>query len=236
MLFVGDLASDSRAYEEARQISLSQIGANFGSIAGNDKDDLSGTRTWRLTWWQTIIDYTLFGDYFWTGKGFGISLAENDGFETTTSEDRPNRSPHNGHLTILARAGVPGAALWALVHVAFAISLIRSYFRAKRARNETYARLSLWVLAYWSAFMIQSSFDVFLEGPPGGISFWTVCGLGITVALQTRHLPCAEPYAADHHRLATECSRGHLGRPTGVNRRWLLPSAVSRSSARPART
>jgi len=205
-LFVGNLASDSRAYEDARRISLSQIGANFGSIVGKDQDDLTGTRTWRLEWWRTIVGYTLFGDYFWTGKGFGISLAEDDGFETTTSEDRPNRSPHNGHLTILARSGVPGAALWTLLHVGFAISLIRSYFRARLARNEKYARLAVWVLAYWSAFIVQSSFDVFLEGPPGGISFWTVCGLGITIALQTQRLRRAEPRAVDHHGTATNAA------------------------------
>ena len=35
-----------------------------------------------------IIDYTVFGDYFWTGKGFGISLADDDGFQGTAWQGR----------------------------------------------------------------------------------------------------------------------------------------------------
>ena len=31
------------------------------------------------------FDYTVFGDYFWTGKGFGINLADDDGFQTTVA-------------------------------------------------------------------------------------------------------------------------------------------------------
>lgn len=182
-IFVGEMARDSRTYEESRRISPSQIAANFTSIVSSREDDLAGTRTWRLQWWRTILDYTWYGDYFWTGKGFGVSLAEDDGFETITSEERPNRSPHNGYFTILARAGVPGAALWLLLQTAFATTLTRGYFRAMREGRDRHARIILWLLAYWGAFLVQSAFDVFVEGPPGGISFWTVCGLGIAAAL-----------------------------------------------------
>ena len=40
-----------------------------------------GPRQWRIDWWSRIIDYTIFGDYFWTGKGYGVNLANDDGFQ-----------------------------------------------------------------------------------------------------------------------------------------------------------
>lgn len=39
----------------------------------------------------------------------------------------------------------------------------------------------LWLLAYWMAFIVNMTFDVYLEGPQGGIWFW--CLIGFTIAL-----------------------------------------------------
>jgi hypothetical protein len=189
LLFVGGLGQDSRAYEDSRTISPTQIASNLTSILSKKGTDLEGTAQWRMDWWRTIFDYTLFGDYFWTGKGFGINLSEDDGFETTVASlDRPSRSPHNGHLTMLARAGVPGAGLWALLQGAFGVALTRGYFRARRQGREWHARVTLWILAYWSAFIVDAAFDVFLEGPYGGITFWSLFGLGIAM-LQDQRSP-----------------------------------------------
>ena len=35
------------------------------------------------------------------------------------------------------------------------------------------------LFAYWLAALINMSFDVYLEGPQGGIPFWSVIGLGM---------------------------------------------------------
>ena len=40
----------------------------------------------------------------------------------------------------------------------------------------------LFLGAYWLAFLINGSFDVYLEGPMGGIWFWTVYGIGVAPA------------------------------------------------------
>jgi hypothetical protein len=187
-LLVGDMAQHDRMFEASRAISPDQIAVNLTSLFSGEGNDLDGTRSWRILWWRTIIDYTVFGDYFWTGKGFGINLAADDGFPSLSAEERPNRSPHNGHLTVLARAGVPGAAFWVLLQGGFAAALTRAYFRASRQRREWDARVALWILVYWAAFMIVGAFDVFLEGPYGGISFWSLFGLGIAV-LQDQRSP-----------------------------------------------
>jgi hypothetical protein len=192
--FLGErMSRDSRPFEDSRVISPGQLAANVTSIVGNRGDDLEGTRTWRILWWRTIIDYTLLGDYFWTGKGFGINLGDDDGFQPTVSQERPNRSPHNGHLTILARAGVPGVALWVLLQGSFAAALTRAYFSARRQGREWHARVTLWILAYWTAFLIHGASDVFLEGPTGGIWFWCVFGLGMAVLQDQRHVSRVTP-------------------------------------------
>ena len=70
----------------SRDISAKQLVENFTSIFGattsgsEGSSGLEGTRAWRLEWWKVIFDYTFNGPYFWTGKGFGINLADADGF------------------------------------------------------------------------------------------------------------------------------------------------------------
>jgi hypothetical protein len=166
--------------KRGRSVSPEQFLANIQSIVGDEEDtgNLNNTKEWRLEWWNSIINYTFFGEYFWTGKGFGINLADDDGFQGTAWEGKL-RSPHNGHFTILARAGVPGFTLWILLQATFAIGLLRAYFRALRASEVWWARLNLWILAYWIAFLVNASFDVSLEGPQQGICFWSLFGFGM---------------------------------------------------------
>ena len=167
-----------------REISLDQFVVNLRSVMSVRAEQFSEeSRAWRLEWWGKIIDYTLWGEYFWKGKGFGVNLADEDGFQVTA--DHSLRSPHNSHLTILARMGVPGFAMWVLLQGAFALSLVRAYFRARRARQDWWAHVNLWILAYWTAFIVNGMFDVFLEGPQGGIWFWCLFGFGIA-ALETQ--------------------------------------------------
>ena len=65
-----------------REVSVEQLWTNIQSILGrSESGSLEGTKEWRLDWWETIYDYTVRGEYFWTGKGFGINLAKDDGFD-----------------------------------------------------------------------------------------------------------------------------------------------------------
>jgi len=162
-----------------RYLSASDMVANLRSVSGDDATGKrEATREWRLEWWRTIIGYTIHGRYFWTGKGYGINLARDDGF-VVGNRDRPLRSPHNGHLTILARSGVPGEALWLLLQGGFALALLRGYRRAVRSSRDWWARVNLWVLAYWTTFVVNAAFEVSLEVPHGGICFWSLFGFGI---------------------------------------------------------
>ncbi|WP_447971650.1 O-antigen ligase family protein [Nitrospira sp. M1] len=170
---------------DVRKVSPRQALENVVSILSSEDvnvSELKGTKEWRLNWWEVIIQYTFGGEYFWLGKGFGVNLADADGFQVI--EDGASlRSPHNGHLTILARAGVPGFILWVLLQIGFAIQMVYVYVKSVTYQQDLCKKLSIWVLAYWCACMINSSFDVYLEGPQGGIWFWSVMGVGFAVTL-----------------------------------------------------
>jgi hypothetical protein len=174
-------------HQNTRPVSAQQFIDNFQSVlSGSDQQDLAGSREWRLRWWSTVVDYTIFGNYFWGGKGFGINLADDDGFQVLNDDSL--RSPHNGHVTVLARSGVIGLTVWVVLHLTFLVTMLHAYLNLHRLGQDWWARVTLWVLAYWSAFMVNAAFDVFLEGPQGGIWFWSVMGVGMALVLagQTR--------------------------------------------------
>jgi len=161
-----------------RTLSIDQIVRNIASIVTDSgAPELESSKAWREQWWNTIVDYTVNGPYFWTGKGFGLNLADDDGFQVDAVGSL--RSPHNSHLTVLARMGVPGLLLWVLLQLGFATSLLWSFLRARRNHADFWCRIDAWLFAYWLAMIVNASFDVYFEGPQGGIWFWSVFGLGL---------------------------------------------------------
>jgi hypothetical protein len=179
-----------------RSASVAQIAANVSSIFSEGAAGLEGTKAFRLDWWSTIVDYTIFGAYFWTGKGFGVNLRVDD---LVLAPDEV-RAPHNSHVTILARMGVPGLVLWVALLVAFARAVLAAMFQALAARQQQRSRVLLWVFVYWLAMLINTSFDPYLESPMGGIWFWSVLGFGFTVAINdaffARPAPARNPDVA----------------------------------------
>ncbi len=193
-----------------RDLSVEQVAENVQSVFGRTGSSaLDGTKRWRLLWWGEILDYTITGPYFWTGKGFGVNLAQADGFAVL--DDGSLRSPHNGHLTVLARAGVPGALLWLALHLAWFGAVVSAWLRARRDRQRRWTAVLAWLAAVWLACLVNASFDVFLEGPMGGVWLWTVVGIGVAaVRLQRSHpdlldpldLPIPDAHAAELPRRA----------------------------------
>ncbi len=163
-----------------RWLTPQQLVANLVSTVspGDDQsDELQGTKAWRLAWWGKIVNYTFAGDQFWRGKGFGVDLAEEDGF--ASSALRPNRHPHSVHMNVLARTGVPGLTIWVMVLVLWGRLLLRFHSYSRRAGHKEWSGLFLFLFGYWAAFLVNASFDVFLEGPMGGIWFWCLMGVGL---------------------------------------------------------
>lgn len=160
-----------------REVSAEQLVENFTSIF-NDSDDskggLEGTKQWRIRWWNEIIRYTFNGPYFIAGKGYGVNLANSDGFQV--EEDESLRSPHNGHLTFLARSGVVGFALWIIFLLGVAWMLLYTSIKYMHT-DPLRSKYTIWMLAYLCAHCVIAGFDVYLEGPMGGIWFWATIGM-----------------------------------------------------------
>jgi hypothetical protein len=177
LAFVFDLSLPT--YRE-RDISVAQLTNNFLSIFGWGEVTLDNTKLWRLEWWNSIINYTFDGPYFWTGKGFGINLAVDDGTasELDNSLEPILRSPHNSHLNILARSGVPGLVLWIVTLGSWSLVLLTNIARANLHGDRVWADFFILTFCYGVGLIIDSTFDVTLEGPMGGIWFWCVFGVG----------------------------------------------------------
>ena len=117
-----------------RIISFDSVVSRMTSMFGSDDFQLESTRKWRLDWWGKIYHYTFEGNYF-LGKGFGINIADSDGFQTMLSMEDAHiklRSPHNVHMNVMARAGVPGFSLWVVMHLMWFLTMMLSYVYAKK--------------------------------------------------------------------------------------------------------
>ena len=160
LFIVIDIQGDA----QGRTITLSQITDNFTSIVSSDIDGtLTDNKVWRIIWWAKLINESFTLQHFFVGKGLGMSLAGSDILNT----DDNLRSPHNFHLTILARFGYIVFITW----IIWLVSLFKPLFTRKLV-GKTLAITSILL-----AFVINGSFDVFFEGPMGAFPFWTFVGL-----------------------------------------------------------
>lgn len=150
---------------QGRSVGFEQIKNNFSSIVGGSTDATSEDNViWRLVWWAKIVDYSFTKSNFFTGKGLGMSLATDDDIITL---DETLRSPHNFHLNIMARFGVPIFLMWCYFVGLFLMPLFKRKLQGKM----------LLIGCILFAFILNASFDVFLEGPMGAFPFWTWVGL-----------------------------------------------------------
>ena len=150
---------------QGRSVGFEQITNNFSSIVGGTTDATSENNVvWRLVWWAKIIDYSFTSPNFFIGKGLGMNLAADDDIITL---DDSLRSPHNFHLNIMSRFGVLLFMIW----MYFLIQIIKPLFKKQLQGRR------LLIGCILLAFLINASFDVFLEGPMGAFPFWTWLGL-----------------------------------------------------------
>ena len=160
IFFALDIQGDS----QGRTISFTQITDNFSSLVSSDIDgSLTDNKVWRLVWWAKLVNESFTLQHFFLGKGLGMSLA---GYDIANSDDNL-RSPHNFHLTVLARFGYIVFIAW----VYWLVSIFKPLFTRKLVGK------TLALTAILLAFVINGSFDVYLEGPMGAFPFWTFVGM-----------------------------------------------------------
>jgi hypothetical protein len=160
IFFALDIQGDS----QGRTISFTQITDNFSSLVSSDIDgSLTDNKVWRLVWWAKLVNESFTLQHFFLGKGLGMSLA---GYDIANADDNL-RSPHNFHLTILARFGYIVFIAW----LYWLVSIFKPLFTRKLVGK------TLGLTAILLAFVINGSFDVYFEGPMGAFPFWTFVGL-----------------------------------------------------------
>lgn len=170
-----------------REVSTEQLQDNITSIyraaTGQEinSSNLGGTVNYRLAYWSEVAHSIFTGPYFWAGHGFGLNLANYYGFQVT--DDDSLRNTHNSPLTVLARVGVPAFALWVVFNAAYAFSMFRGALAARRRGSTFWESVNIWLLSFWAIAMVNAIFSPYLDGPQGGIWFWTTVGMGIA-ALQ----------------------------------------------------
>lgn len=150
---------------QGRNTGIKQLTDNIVSIVDRNiqSGSLNDNIIWRFAWWGKIIDYTIFGEYLVQGKGLGVNLSIDDQIPA----DESVRAPHNFHMNILARYGLPFTLLW----------LYWLFLQFKTFRIPNMPRDQLIFLCIMLASLINASFDVALEGPMAGMPFWVFTGL-----------------------------------------------------------
>lgn len=164
-----------------REVTFDKFSTKAISIISSDETiDGYGEKKFRLKWWNTIVEYTFFGDYFISGKGYGINLADDDGFQTD-KVSHSLRAPHNIFMTYLARSGVTGLFLWIVLLFSWFVLMYNTMVHASLKKDDYTKKILLFLIAYNLSILISACFDPFLESPMGGVWFWVVFGLGLRI-------------------------------------------------------
>jgi O-antigen ligase len=109
----------------------------------------------------------------WFGVGFGLPL-----INWTQEDGTAVRQPHNSSLSILARLGAIGFAVW----IAFHLCLLKTFVYALRHRHcwsELMSDLILWLFILYLTFMIVIHVEPGLEFPTGAVPFYFFVGLSV---------------------------------------------------------
>jgi O-Antigen ligase/Chain length determinant protein len=192
---------DVRLSVAARELSVQQVLANVSSFfsAGGERESetgLKGTVEWRARYFSRIIDGSLSTEQAIVGVGFGPILSQiYDPGGSQAQSVPPLRNAHNSHITILARMGVAGLALWFLLWIMWFWDVGNVAQGIGRKTDGGEAVLAGCVMAGLLSFLLIAVTDPTFEGPQSGIWAWTFVGIGIALSdprVQTERLPRAQ--------------------------------------------
>ena len=173
---------------ERREVSVDQLFSNLISLSfdANPRsiNDDDGTIAWRIELWTLVIGDTLSADRFLSGFGFGPNLAGKYGFVAGAVAGPELRNPHNSHLSVIARMGVLGAALWIALWAFWFRHLWKARKRFQFVEEDQRSGFLAWCMVAAITMLINGIFDPSLEGPQAAIWLWCIYGLGAFVAAE----------------------------------------------------
>jgi hypothetical protein len=165
-----------------RNISAAQMMDNIGSIidpsSGGSRQQT--TTQWRLDLWTAVLDDVI-TEHPVAGFGPGPDLGARYG--VSTNEETPLRNPHNSHLSVVARMGLVGFALWGVLWISWTFQLMILRSRLLQRGRTVEAGLTAWLIISAIMILTNAVFDPTLEGPQVSFWLWTVFGVGLAMPL-----------------------------------------------------
>lgn len=154
-----------------------------GHYHGDVGDASAANNEFRTVWWTTVFNETMQkGPAFGLGFGYDLTSSFMRAYYPTGGEDTAStRSPHSILFTVLGRMGLIGLTSFLIILlllVRMALFAARSVARGDQPEKN---------LAPWCAVMtllVSSMFGVVLEGPMGGILFWSLLGLAVSQSIE----------------------------------------------------
>jgi hypothetical protein len=145
-----------------------------------------GTIYHRWEWHKAVWERA--GSSTWNllvGEGFGQPLVTDLRIQTGVIV----RQPHNTHLTVLARLGLVGLALWTLFHLSIIARFLRALLLRPRLEPKMRA-LILWLFLFYVLAMIVTTVQPYLEFSYGAIPFYFIMGVALAVTRgRAEHAP-----------------------------------------------
>jgi O-antigen ligase len=174
-------------------VNMAFFKEHIRSISGAEGTPGSSVQS-RFDWTDEALEH--FRAHPVLGEGFGRPLLN------YVDEDNGAvvRMPHNSSLTILARLGAIGFALW----IAFHLCLMKRFvctFRQRRSCDKLVYSFILWFFLFYVLFMVASFVEGPLEYPAAAIPFYFLTGFAL--GLMRWHLPQEANGSRSNHRALT---------------------------------
>jgi hypothetical protein len=120
------------------------------------------------------------------GWGFGVNLGSD---YVSGGGDVALRNPHNSHLTVVARLGLVGVAIWIVLWASWFWGVFRRARTAVRSRwpvGDDVGRLALLAGAGGAAILMNAYVDPTLETPMVAVWLWSLFGFGVIAVTERR--------------------------------------------------
>jgi O-antigen ligase len=141
---------------------------SIGGAEGTPGSSIEGRTEW--------LDQAM--QHFWPnpvfGEGFGLPLID---FRDARSGNMV-RQPHNSSVSVLARLGAVGFAVWVIFNLRVLSQFIRG-FRQRRSWDPVLSNLLIWLFLVYLISLINISTEAGLEFPSADIPFLFFVGLAL---------------------------------------------------------
>lgn len=170
VLFLATTVGDLKINGRIGPVNLSFFGAHIRSMSGAEDTPGSSVQS-RFDWVDEAMEH--FHAHPILGEGFGQPLLTD-----VDDNGAVTRMPHNSSLTILARLGIVGFAIWLVFHLSLIGTFLYALLR-KRQGNRQFHDLVLWLFLFYILFMIASFVEAPFEFPSAAVRFYVLMGFAV---------------------------------------------------------